>query len=203
MARRRDLTVMELAPTDDWEASERGATDVLGAVAPQRVSQDPLVQQAGPLRQALARYFRNRVPDPAEVDDLVQEVFTRIAARDSAEPVGHLSGFVFQIASNVLADRGRRRFARKADDHVAFDPDRHAEEDFDPHRILAGKEALRAATLALLDLPFRTREIFILHRLEGRKSREVAAQLGISVSAVEKHMVRAIQHLSSVRKRSV
>ncbi len=160
-----------------------------------------LVEAAGPLRQGLARYFRTRVPDPSEVDDLVQEVFARIAARDSEAPVGHLGGFVFQVAANVLADRGRRRFARRADAHVSFDPDQHGDEDFDPHRILAGKEELRAATEALLSLPERTRTIFVLHRLEGRKSREVAAQLGISVSAVEKHMVRATQHLGALRKR--
>jgi len=46
----------------------------------------------------------------------------------------------------------------------------------------------------------RTRTIFILHRLEGRRYRDVAAQLGISVSAVEKHMVRAVQHLTATIK---
>ena len=161
---------------------------------------DRTLEQAGSLRQALARYFRNRIPDPVEVDDLVQEVFARIVARDSDKPIEHLNGFVFQIASNVLADRGRKRFARRAESHVEFDPDRHAEEDFDPHRILAGKENLQAAVQALMMLPPRTRQIFVLHRLEGLKAREIAAQLGISVSAVEKHMVRALAHLSVVRR---
>lgn len=159
-----------------------------------------LAEHSEPLRPQLLRFFRARVPDAAEAEDLVQEVFARIAARDSEEPIGHLGAFVFQIASNVLADRGRRRFARRADAHVAFEPDQHAEQDFDPHRILAGREELGAAISALLSLPLRTRTVFILHRLEGRKSREVAAQLGISVSAVEKHMVRAVKHLSRARK---
>lgn len=159
-------------------------------------------EEAGPLRQGLLRYFRHRVPDPVEAEDLVQEVFARISARDSPEPIDHLSGFVFQVASRVLADRGRRRFARRADAHVEFDPERHGDEDFDPHRILAGKETLRVVTEALLTLPHRTRTIFVLHRLEGRKAREVAQQLGISVSAVEKHMLLAIQHLSLVRRRA-
>ncbi|WP_354298397.1 RNA polymerase sigma factor [Phenylobacterium koreense] len=164
------------------------------------MSELSVLDRAEPLRQGLAQYFRRRIPDPSEVDDLVQEVFARIVARDSDEPIQHLGGFVFQIAARVLADRGRRRFARKANAHVVFDAERHAEEDFDPYRILAGKQELRAATEALLGLPPRTRRIFILHRLEGRKSREVADQLGISVSAVEKHMVKAMQHLSSVRR---
>jgi RNA polymerase sigma-70 factor (ECF subfamily) len=73
----------------------------------------------------------------------------------------------------------------------------HASEEIDPERVLCGKEELRAATTALLSLPERTRTVFILRRLEGYRYRDIAAHLGISVSAVEKHMVRAIHHLSS------
>lgn len=186
---------MELVGTCAW-----GAADARSRVASLGVSDRPLAVQAGPLRDGLTRYFRNRVPDPHEADDLVQEVFARIVARDSEEPVGHLGGYVFAIAANVLADRARRRFARRAEAHVEFNPDSHGDEDVDPHRILAAKEDLRGAIEALLALPLRTRRIFILRRLEGRTSREVAEQLGISVSAVEKHMVRAVQHLSVVRK---
>jgi RNA polymerase sigma factor (sigma-70 family) len=156
-----------------------------------------LAGEAEPLRAALARYFSRRINNAADVEDLVQEVFARIVARDSGQPVLHLRGYVFQTAASVLADRGRRRIVRHADAHVAFDPDRHADQDFDADRILVGREDLRAATAALLSLAARTRIVFILVRLEGLKHRDVAAQLGISVSAVEKHMVRAIQHLSA------
>ena len=183
-----------------FEASAEKAADGKRLAARTPLTGSPLIEQVGPLRQALARYFRSRVPDPSEVDDLVQDVFLRIVARDSSQPVEHLTGFVFSIAANVLADRGRRRFARKSDAHVAFDTDRHGDVDFDPHQILSGKNELEATLRALLALPPQTRRIFILHRLEGRKSRDVATQLGISVSAVEKHMVRAIQHLSASRK---
>ncbi|HEX8469309.1 MAG TPA: sigma-70 family RNA polymerase sigma factor [Allosphingosinicella sp.] len=157
---------------------------------------EALARQAGPLRQSLARFFRRRVPDQAEVDDLVQEVFTRVVARDSSNPVEHLGGYVFQTAASVLADRARRRFARHAEDHVEFDPDQHAERDLDAERLLSGREDLRAATAALLSLPERTRTIFVLHRLEGLGYREIGGRLGISVSAVEKHMARAVRHLA-------
>lgn len=160
-------------------------------------SSNAIAREAEPLRQALAGYFRRRIADPSEAEDLVQEVFSRIVARDSQQPVEHLGGYVFQVAASVLADRGRRRGVRRADAHVLFDADRHGEQDFDPERVLSGKQRLRAATAALLSLPERTRTVFVLHRLEGRRYREIAAQIGISVSAVEKHMVRAVQHLGA------
>lgn len=156
-----------------------------------------LAHRAEPLRESLGRYFRTRVGDTAEVDDLVQEVFARIVARQSPAPVEYLNAYVFQTAANVFADRGRSRMTRRATSHVAFDQDRHAEEAFDPHRILRGKEDLEVVTAALLSLPERTRTVFVLLRLEERRYKDVAAQLRISVSAVEKHMVRAMEHLSA------
>ena len=155
-----------------------------------------LAQEAGPLRSWLTRYFRRRVQNSAEIEDLVQDVFARMVARDSPDPVEHLNGYVLKTASSVLADRARHRSSRAAGLHVAFDSELHGDDEIDPERVLGGKQELHAATKALLSLPERTRTVFILRRLEGRRFREIAAQLGISVSAVEKHMVRAIHHLS-------
>jgi RNA polymerase sigma-70 factor (ECF subfamily) len=155
-----------------------------------------LAREAEPLRRSLTRYFQRRVRETADVEDLVQEVFTRIVARNDARPVGNLGGYVFQTAASVLADRGRRRSSRQADAHQEFDPVHHGDDELDPERVLSGKQSLRAATAALLSLPERTRTIFILHRLEGYKHREIAEQLGISVSAVEKQIIRAVQHLA-------
>ena len=149
------------------------------------------------LRAALTRYFRARVRNASEIDDLVQEVFTRIAARQDGGAVEHLNRYIFQTASSVLADRARRQRARRAELHVEFDPDRHSGVEFDAHRTLSDREELGAVTACLLGMPERTRNIFILHRLEGSKYRDIAVQLGISVSAVEKHMARAVLHLAA------
>jgi RNA polymerase sigma-70 factor (ECF subfamily) len=155
-----------------------------------------LAEEAGPVRGWLTRWFRRRVRNPADVEDLVQDVFTRMVARDGAEPIEHLGGYVLKTASSVLADRSRFQGSRGAGLHVAFDSEMHGEDEVDPLRILGGKEELSAATASLLSLPERTRTVFILRRLEGQRYRDIATRLGISVSAVEKHMVRAINQLS-------
>ncbi len=156
-----------------------------------------LAREARPLRQSLARYFARRLRDRSDVEDLVQEVFARVVARDSSAPIGHLGKYLHQTAASVLADYARRRSARRSDAHVEFNPDLHGETDFDPERIVSGRQGVATATAALLSLPERTRTIFVLRRLEGVPARQVAQQLGVSVSAVEKHMVRAVRHLST------
>jgi len=62
--------------------------------------------------------------------------------------------------------------------------------------VLVARERLNRVNAGLAKLPARTREIFLLHRLEGMKYREIAARYGISQSAVEKHIARAMLFLT-------
>ena len=162
----------------------------------EEVDRSGLAEEARSLQRWLVRYFRRRVQNHADVEDLVQDVFARMVARDSREPIEHFGGYVIKTAHSVLADHARLRSTHRAGLHVAFDSEIHGEDEIDPERVLGGKQALYAVATALLSLPERTRNVFILSRLEGRKYREIARQLGVTVSAVEKHMIKAIAHLS-------
>lgn len=150
------------------------------------------------LRAPLVGYFRKRVHQQDDVPDLVQEVFLRLTTRGGLQDIDNLTGYVFQIAASVLTDRQRRRIVRHQDLHVELDPERMGEPEIGPDRIVAGRQALQAAIAALDRLPERTRTIFVLRRLEGMRYLDIAKRLGLSVSAVEKHMVRAVEHLATI-----
>jgi RNA polymerase sigma-70 factor (ECF subfamily) len=147
-------------------------------------------------RAALLGYVRRRVSDAAEAEDLVQEVFIRMLRRGDVASIEDARGYLFETASSVLIDRARRIEARHLAEHESVNSIRRAE-DFANERIHSGQEAHRRASAALLELPERTRTIFVLRRLEGMKYSQVARLLGISVSAVEKHMTWAVSHLSA------
>lgn len=127
---------------------------------------------------------------------MVQQVFERLLKRGHVSGINQLGGYVFQTASSVLTDKGRRQSARCVDAHEEFDEKAHIHVDFSPERILLGRERLARATAILLELPERTRVVFVLRRLEGMKYLDIAARLGVSVSTVEKHMERAIARLA-------
>ena len=65
------------------------------------------------VRGWLMRFIRRRAPNESEVEDMVQDVFVRIAARDSSEPVEHLGAYVMRTAQSVIADRRRRWRSRR------------------------------------------------------------------------------------------
>lgn len=156
----------------------------------------------GRYRQALHAFFRRRCRNPADAEDLTQEVFVRILRRDESAPVDHLDRYIFQIAANLLRDEARRGVTRHIAQHVEYSqpdggaqPDRNLIDSLDPYRIAEARDTLSHSLAALLQLGERTRDIFVLSRVEKFKHKEIADMMGISVSAVEKHLVKALMHL--------
>ena len=158
----------------------------------------------GRFRRPLLAYFLKRVRDLGEAEDLTQEAFIRIARhREKTESEGALA-YVFTIASNLVKDRARLRASRQTSEHRSLGS--HTEdvvasalliEDRTPERVIIGRETLKEVVGALEELGERTRDIFILSRLENMNHREIAALHGITVSAVEKHVMKALAHLGA------
>ncbi len=147
-------------------------------------------------RAVLLRYFDKRGVRKMDLEDSVQEVFARLSRREGFSEVGGLQEYLFETASNVAIDYHRHWSSlRRAGQHDEYDDAVHAIEDFSPERIYAGKEELAALFKALLELPERTRNIFVLFRLEKMQKPEIGRRLGLSLSAVEKNLVRATDHL--------
>lgn len=164
--------------------------------------------QAGTL-EALARryyaplrsFFRKRTRNPAEVQDLVQQVFLRLAQRGDIGHVDNPDSYIFRTAANTLNDhfrytQPRDRFTK---DPAAFGVT--SDSDFSPERVLVGRESLTQVVEALRALPERTRDILIMRCFEGLKHAEIADLYGVSVRAVEKQMAKALAHLSRALER--
>ena len=147
-------------------------------------------------------YFRRRVGDPAEAEDLTQQVFLRLLTADDLASVEQAEGYVFTVASNLVKDRGRRAHRQAEAGRIVLDSalveqiTREAMEDRSPERVLLGREALAEALRALDSLGEKTRDIYILFRLENMKQRDIAKLLGIGQSTVEKHVIKATLHLA-------
>ena len=63
-----------------------------------------------------------------------------------------------------------------------------------PEQIVSARERLAAIYEAVDELPFRVKQAFLLHRRSGLTYGEIADQLGVSVSSVEKYILQALQH---------
>ncbi len=142
-------------------------------------------------RPALMAFFLRRIRNHPEAEDLTQEVLMRIAERGDSIDASRPDAYVFQIAANLLRDRGRRMKVRAVYQQGLGANEASRVEELDPDRVLQGRQSLATVVNALREMPERTRTIFILFRLENMKQREIADMLGISVRTVEQHVIRA------------
>jgi RNA polymerase sigma factor (sigma-70 family) len=155
-----------------------------------------VAQLAGRYKNAISAYFRRRVRDPAEVEDLTQDVFMSLSRRAEIETIENVEGYIFQVAANLLRIKARTQKRRPAIIHEGTaDPNGRLVDEISPERVLLGRERWECFIDALHELPERARTIFILNRFEEMSGREIALRLGVSVSLVEKDMIKAIAHL--------
>jgi RNA polymerase sigma factor (sigma-70 family) len=145
---------------------------------------------------AIRGFVARRIRSASEVEDVTHEVIARVLKRAESGPIENVEGYLFQAASNLLRERGRQDAMRNSANVIEIQPELLGGEDVQtPERIVLGRDAYRRLTAALNALPERTRTVFILNRFEDMSGTEIAKRLGLSVSAVEKHMMRALAHL--------
>jgi len=141
----------------------------------------------------LRRYFLRRAA-AAEADDLVQEVFVKLQAREATTEIENVERYLFRTAASVLADRHRQK-GWKWGSQEHLDSHESLVDDVSPERIVIGREALGVIVSALDELPPRSAQAFFLVRFEQLTQEEAARRMGISVKAVEELMRRAFRLL--------
>ena len=173
-------------------------SDPSGAQATPAADKSALIEALSlKFRAPLQRYFQKRIGRRAEIDDLVQEVFLRLAAGGNIEAVDRPEAYLFKTAANVLNDRWRRSTARASEAHEPYDDALHgnARETPGPERALLGMQAVEQLIEALYELPERTRVVWALYHLEDLTHAEIARRLKVTISAIEKHIGRVNAHL--------
>jgi RNA polymerase sigma factor (sigma-70 family) len=140
-----------------------------------------------------------RLRCPFTAQDLVQELFLKIFALERDADVSNGRAYVFRMAANMVVDH-QRRTARHGTVLAEAEAYLTAEETVtSPERYAMAHEELRDLAAAVEALPPATRRIFKRNRFEGRTQREIAEELGISRTAVEKHIRKALAALSACR----
>jgi RNA polymerase sigma factor (sigma-70 family) len=146
----------------------------------------------------LARYFRTRFRGTEDPDDLVHEVFARLASVKSFGDLRDPQAYLSRILRNFLIDRKRRLDKRPS--FVGLEGVEPAVPPDQSHQIelTQMRERYRAAVDAL---PPRTRQVFLLHRVEDQSVKVIAAELGISSRTVEWHLAQAIMRIGEALDR--
>jgi RNA polymerase sigma factor (sigma-70 family) len=142
-------------------------------------------------RHSLLRTLQRMVDNPSTAEDLLQETYLRVTRALGERPIEHLEPFVFQTARNLALDHLRARRAQSrnlVDDvpeqilHNVAAPSSSAED------AAHAEQLLKRLSVSIGQLTPRQQQIFILSRLHGASYMEIAEQLNVSASTVQKEL---------------
>lgn len=147
----------------------------------------------------LHRYLRKRLRDPQQADDVVQEVFSRLARVQQADLVRKPHSYLFGIAFHVI----REMRLQEEQEPVSYDSAAVEDAAEHPSHVASDEVADRLnvkaqVERALARLPAMDRALVLMCKRDGMTYEEAAEATGISVHMVEKHLVQARVKLLSM-----
>ncbi len=148
---------------------------------------------------ALVSFIRRHLPPGEEVEDMLQELYAHVMQRSDIIHMDYPQAFLFKAAHNLLRDKSRKAAVRQRGDHMPLKEEALVSEQPSQEQALVAKQDFQAFQEMLAAMPPKCRKVFILHRVEGMKYQEIAAHFCISVSAVEKSMMRAMAFIDKYR----
>jgi len=156
---------------------------------------DLLPQYFRRLQRLLLRRGRSR----EEAEDLIQDAFVKMQeycdrGGQVRQPEGFLVRTVLRLAINARRDEHRDLYVTERVEDLGFVVDGEPT----PDEVFAAEECLERMRNALDTVNRRTRDVLFMHRLDGYSYAQIAQQLGISVSAVEKHIASGLAVLADV-----
>jgi RNA polymerase sigma factor (sigma-70 family) len=155
-------------------------------------------------RSRLRNFIRRRVPDPADAEDIVQDVFYELVeANRLLMPIEHVTGWLFRVARNRITDLFRKKKPLKFSDAAIEDEtgellqieDLLPSPEAGPEALYFRGVLLEELGIALEELPEEQREVFIAHEFEGRSFKDLSAETGVSVNTLLSRKRYAVLHL--------
>jgi len=145
-------------------------------------------------RAELARFLSARRAAPDEAEDILQDLYLKVRTLRTA-PIADPRAYLYRMTANLLADRRRAAARRATREQMWTDTqlgsEAHVDDRPTAEQEMSAREELAIVSRAIASLPERTAEILRRYRIEGEGQKEIAADLGISLSAVEKHLQKA------------
>jgi RNA polymerase sigma factor (sigma-70 family) len=174
-------------------------------LAPVMTDQDrKIVEVIARERSRLGSFIRRRVADPADAEDILQDVFSELVESvRMVRPIEQVGAWLFQVARNRIIDRFRRRREQPApvpadlegEDGLATLAELLPSPRAGPEAQYARRLLLEELDAALEELPPGQRDVFVAHELEGKSFRELAAQTGLNVNTLLSRKRYAVRHL--------
>lgn len=146
----------------------------------------------------LKRLMTARLGNAVDADDILQDLWLKLEVLPD-QALSNPQAYLFRIAANLAADRRLSLARSEARDGRWFHAQPGAEEYPDAEAVLLARERLAQVEKAIAAMPERMSRALRMFRIEQRSQKDIAEELGITVSGVEKLLKRAYLQLFDIK----
>lgn len=138
-------------------------------------------------------FVRSRVHSSTDAEDIVQEIWLRSLRVIRTGAVQNIRAYLHRVAHNLMVDhlRSSLRYSPAEESMLLAIPDTRV----DTEQTLLNREELQQVEAAIQRMSERSREVFLLNRVEGMSYAKIGRKLGITRQTAHEHMTRAILFL--------
>ena len=156
--------------------------------------------------RGLRLFLRGRSVPHDQVEDLVQELFTRLMGVEGLEEkmsdsTGSSRSYLLTMANNMIVDRQRRSWVRRAYAAEQREIEHERVEERTPERIVAAQLELEAIKAVIMDMRLNWRLAIVLQRFGNMSYEDIASHMGVTVKQVENYIVRAMRRIRKARRK--
>ena len=151
------------------------------------------------IKRGLARAVSRIVP-PHEVEDVVQETYVRLCQVGAPEKINNPKSYLYKTARNLALDSLKladNRITESWHENVDVNDELATVARDDTFEQAASSEEFGRFCEAVRQLPIQARRVFVLKKVYGYSQREIAIELGLAESTVEKHVALAIRRCTA------
>ncbi len=153
---------------------------------------------------SLRTFMRLRLACPEDREDIVQELFYRLARVEGLEEKlnehENPRAYLFSIANNLVTDYNRRQAVRQPWEHAHGEGTGEPVRGASPEDIVSSHQQMDQIKAVMKTLTPQCRAALVLKRFHQMTYQEVSAAMGISPSRVEKYIIRAMKALAEIRQ---
>lgn len=147
--------------------------------------------------EGLRNFMYYKTGNLAQAEDLVQDAFGKLWENCSKVSFGKAKSYLFTVANNLFLNQVEHQ---KVVLKFKNQP-KATQSDITPQFLMEEEEFRQRLEQAIADLPENQRIVFLMNRIDKKTYREIAAELEISVKAVEKRMHKALSELRKISKK--
>lgn len=140
------------------------------------------------LKRFLARFF----PASQDIEDVAQEAYLRAYVAEQQKVIEQPKAYLFRIAKNLALTKLTKK-SEKITDYIEECGASLVIECGPAADIeVEAQESLGLYCDAVAALPEKCRQVFLLRKVHGLAHKEIAERMSLSVSSVEKYLLRGV-----------